>query len=788
MQTKTFLTFLLLLFVLHCHGQLDSLGRFGRIEALFHGANQIVSPKDSGELRVITASRSEKYVSDLPLSIYIITHEEIINNGYITLTDAIKSLPGIRVSQPGTGELGEGFQLRGLSGNLYTKILINNLPVKPSVAAGLPIGSQLPIRQAERIEVIYGPAAAIYGADAVTGVINIVLKEADQGTFARGDILIGSGNFAYTNFTIGGKTGKNRDILQYSFYGSKSEFPKLNIINGHEKTFNTLALLHQNISTVNINGNLYAPLEINEALLSINGMTTEQFTNTFYGPNYKGSLTTPNFEKLSASSYNIGLNLKYRGVGIMYSNMYRQSHSSLGLSPLLFRYDNPQNYWAEKIQQINMAYSHEFSKFSSTTNLMFLSYEMDNTSSMGLTRYNSERAYLYSTSLDILAEQLVNFYPTKASEIVLGTSYQISSSLPLTSFLDKPFPTGSYSFFSNKVNENHPLMGKFGYNPTNFHNGAIFGQIYFTLHKFRFLGGIRYDANSMYSNSFSPRIAILYKLNKNISANIAAGTAFKTPPASISYRSLSYVPIGEPDRVKYLVIPSEKINPEQYRSIEAGTQINLRNGNIIISLSTFYNEISNPIISTSIPINTITYPLATEAGDSLWAFTYMNSHDAKSRLWGGQANIKFLNITKAYKLNAELNLSIAQQTEKSPGLEDLLANFQLMPKHMGQFKISLQPLNFLKLNAEMVWMTKWLRVIIPFEEIYSKLFSNVDGFYTIDLSAQLKLGQSLNLSLKATNLLNEKYGGIGVTGFGYSLPYNPQFGRNFQLGLTYSLN
>ena len=44
-------------------------------------------------------------------------------------------------------------------------------PVRPSVVGAMPIGSQLPIRQAERIEVIYGPAATIYGADAASGVI-----------------------------------------------------------------------------------------------------------------------------------------------------------------------------------------------------------------------------------------------------------------------------------------------------------------------------------------------------------------------------------------------------------------------------------------------------------------------------------------------------------------------------------------------------------------------------------------------------------------------------------------
>ena len=98
-------------------------------------------------------------------------------------------------------------------------ILINGLPIKPSAVIGMPILAQLPIRQAERIEIIYGPAAAVYGADAVSGVINIITREAEKGTFVLGDVSLGQQEFQNTDFIIGGKTGKNKNIMQYSFYG-----------------------------------------------------------------------------------------------------------------------------------------------------------------------------------------------------------------------------------------------------------------------------------------------------------------------------------------------------------------------------------------------------------------------------------------------------------------------------------------------------------------------------------------------------------------------------------------
>ncbi len=59
--------------------------------------------------KVISGSRSEQDIADLPFTVYVITGKEIRENGYLTLTDVLKRLPGIRVSQPGSAIHGETF-------------------------------------------------------------------------------------------------------------------------------------------------------------------------------------------------------------------------------------------------------------------------------------------------------------------------------------------------------------------------------------------------------------------------------------------------------------------------------------------------------------------------------------------------------------------------------------------------------------------------------------------------------------------------------------------------------
>lgn len=131
---------------------------------------------------------------------------------------------------------------------------------------GMPLEAQIPVRQAERIEVIYGPAAAIYGTDAISGVVNIITKEAASGVFAEADVVLGTNQYDYINFQAGGKAGKNNQIFRYSFYGSQMNFDKMNIFND-TFLYKPLNYMDNYYQSFNINGVLYKPSQITQALL-----------------------------------------------------------------------------------------------------------------------------------------------------------------------------------------------------------------------------------------------------------------------------------------------------------------------------------------------------------------------------------------------------------------------------------------------------------------------------------------------------------------------------------------
>jgi outer membrane receptor for ferrienterochelin and colicin len=764
-----------------------------QIKAEKLGTEDLVFQNDTLEMNVISASRSSKRIGELPITIYVVTREEIIRNHYNSLIDVIKSLPGVRVSQPGSGELGESFQLRGLIGNLYTMILINGLPIKPGAVIGMPVLSQLPIRQAERIEVIYGPAAAVYGADAVSGVINIITKEADKGTFVMGDISLGQLDYRSSSFMVGGKTGKNKNIMQYSFYGGLSEVSDLNIKTRYEDVYNPLHYIQNSRKTFTIGSTVYEPIQLTDKILQTAGVSANDFIKINYPLNYKGTLTLPAIEDLPAASNMLGFHLRYRDISISFNNMYRRSHSSIGQSAYFYKYNNPQNYWGEKIRSATISYNHEWtSKFTTTTNISDLIYKMDNNSSLGVSFINyTDKVYRYAASNDLLFEQIFTIMPFNGLEIMSGITYQYSGILPQTNFLDSPFNQRDYSFFSNKVKLPDSTLKNFGYNPGTDHNFSLFSQAYYSLNSFRFMGGVRIDNNSHYGLSVSPRIAGLYIMNQRTSFRGSVGFAYKAPPSSMAWQSLAYRAGKNNDSLVYISIPNPDLEPEKYQSVELGLIKKYRKG-LNLNISIYYNEIRNRIMDRNIPLSELNLPLAIIEPDTATVLSKINSHRSISRLYGLQATFKINDIIKSIHMNGELSLTFAKSSEKFPEILQLasnyLSNFKLIPNHFGQLKLSMKPTQNLYIQVTSIWESSWLRLIIPFKELYSELIKNIDGFYSMDVVANYKIGTNLNSFVKINNIFDERYGGPGYSGMNTPLPYNPQMGRSIHVGLTYTLN
>jgi vitamin B12 transporter len=123
---------------------------------------------------VIYANQAPTEASKIGAAATVITGEELREKGFTTVADALRTVPGVAVSQSGGRGSYTQVRIRGAESN-HLQVLIDGVPVN-SISIGDFNFADFAIEDVERIEVIRGPQSGLYGANAHAGVISLVTK------------------------------------------------------------------------------------------------------------------------------------------------------------------------------------------------------------------------------------------------------------------------------------------------------------------------------------------------------------------------------------------------------------------------------------------------------------------------------------------------------------------------------------------------------------------------------------------------------------------------------------
>lgn len=757
----------------------------GQVDSVVLTADRLLLQDiDSAEVKktnqqVYTATRSMKELKELPFSIHVITKEEIRDNGYRTLVDALKMAPGIKVSQPGNALEGETFLMRGLLGNTYAKILLNGNPIKPVVVRGMPIGAQIPIQQAERIEIIYGPTGTLYGIDASAGVINIVLEETKRPVYTQANLSVGSNEYTNLDISFGGRLGKQKNTLRYSLYGSYT-------FRGDLKT------KYQNDSLYNpqryFNGNL-------------------DYTSV---QNYVTLNNKPLLNNLPHQSRLVGINLAYRAMTLSAEAMYRRDHSSVGLNPLAVSYTNPLNYIGERIINTNFTLKKDYRWFGFDFRVGYLQYQMDSRSSYNyiynhtselldeLTwfdsfdtptsfneiRYDSLTAnhyqryfngtrFNFSESHDVRTDLILNFFPKSSIDLTTGILLKAYANVPLVNY--SKVPLGS-SFFSSIEFPESSSLTPFSSNEVNGIQFNAFAQALWSIKEWTFVGGINWFRNSeditySFLGDFSDkaitstdfRLGINYQPNQNWSIRANYGTAVQVP--SPYYRA-NHLDIS-PENNNQIRLGVLFLEPEKTQNAELGLRWT-PSKKLYFDISGFYSKYENligPFQSTKRDSSGV--PVQYTQG-------YTNSDSSQVSLYGLQSNYLF----KSQSIDFVFNLTLSFGEEKIVGYPSQSSISQL-PRMIRKTRVVIRP-------------TK--RISFTFDTIVNGRSKNKvknDGrgdlpkFRTIDVLGNYNINRNFRVFFKFRNIFNNKYAGLNAYNTVDDLIYNPQELRTFRLGMSY---
>lgn len=155
--------------------------------------------EESIETLVITANGYEQPIDEVLSQVSVISREQIDQSPAQDLAGLLVSIPGVQITQSGGFGQNVGVFIRGGNTN-QTLILIDGVRVG-SATLGYKSLANVSLNQIERIEVLRGPRAAVYGSDAISGVIQIFTRRGSSPVSV--DVVAGSQQYARANVNLG---------------------------------------------------------------------------------------------------------------------------------------------------------------------------------------------------------------------------------------------------------------------------------------------------------------------------------------------------------------------------------------------------------------------------------------------------------------------------------------------------------------------------------------------------------------------------------------------------------
>ena len=175
-----------------------------------------LSLEQLGNVEIISVSRHSERLSEAPASIYVISHEDIARSGATTLPEALRLAPNLDVARVSASSY--AISARGFNNSLGNKllVLIDGRTVYTPLFSGVFWDAQdLLLEDVERIEVISGPGATLWGANAVNGVINVITRRASASQGLLAGVQVGADGSTST-IRYGGALGPSGAYRVYA--------------------------------------------------------------------------------------------------------------------------------------------------------------------------------------------------------------------------------------------------------------------------------------------------------------------------------------------------------------------------------------------------------------------------------------------------------------------------------------------------------------------------------------------------------------------------------------------
>jgi outer membrane receptor protein involved in Fe transport len=554
--------------------------------------------EDLMKLLVTTASRAPEGAADAPARVEIVTAAQIDRRGYRSLLDVLKDRPDFKVDLAGNWDFPAELTVQGVRGAANIILLLDGIRISSPTNEPLPIVANYPVHTARQIEIMYGPASALYGADAFSAVINIITKDAGESA----------------GLTVGTSVGAFGLVNQTVSYGTSFGSNGSLVVGGQ--------FLHDGQPDLS----RYYPGDFNGMLAQKSGTFL-----TVFGPMTPNPPVSPDYHiPLSAHSMQATL----RVGGFQLTLFENQSH--LPSTAGVYTPDNVA-YTDAAFNQNELfvgagTYTRSIGGATSTSTVTVSRHELNPTSGYMDLYSNMRRSYKYAYGSMFQADQMVSWKPVAALALTIGGTYQRFFAIPQTADLNAPIQsqdTPGTILGTDIVDDFIKLR---------YANTGVFAQARYTVTPRIVLTlGARGDYNTRYGGTFNPRVGLVAQATASTTFKLLYGTAYLAPSPYQGYSHYgSFISAdgGATFSSDYWHVPNPNLKPQQKKTVEATVSQQL-GPNLNLSGSAFYSVFDH-LFETS------------DAGQAYaglyhgWPVAYIDfsANDGHEKTYGGTVQIE----------------------------------------------------------------------------------------------------------------------------------------------------
>ncbi len=558
---------------------------------------------------MVSASQKKQSVLEAPATAYVITAQQIRERGYRNLLDLLEDIPEIDVQRNVNPDTRNILSIRGVAGSEKLLILLDGFRITPATGDSYTIGHNFALADAQRVEVVIGPASALYGVDAFSGVVNIITASEKGEQFKVGgriSSLFGSFNTTDNQLFLRMRADKLRISLSASGYFSKE--PNYAQVYPKEYGWYNHAFKDKGFIAFSPQINFvyrYPPFG------KLPDFTGDSLTGTFQMPTYARYIHPQvNFGDFTAG----------------FVHYYERHSSAYGFHPRYTAYE-PDAFIGRSHQV--MYFRHDFTSFNQkwqlSSQLSYNFYQINPQSNFYGAISRWQRGYPYANGQSVRLQEQFSYTISNKLSIIGGVMLENIVAVPRTPPLPKPLDPARpfqdqelYLIGSRIYNPRFVPMGirdlvKVAETPVipfylNYQNYGGYAQAQYQPKKWINLTlGTRYDYNTRFGGSINPRLGAVFSPYKKLTIKLLYGTSFLAPSPEKAFRQdgyisqiLYYSPSSfRPTGGMLLVLdnarlPNRDLRPEKLQAFEGSVNILITN-NLSFNLGIAHTEVSDLI-------------------------------------------------------------------------------------------------------------------------------------------------------------------------------------------------